>query len=222
MPAHGEPISIGKFGTVKNTYRVVQHAVIATSPGRAKAKTRACELCHNIHKRCVGPLPCKRCVQAGCAEFCFEHKRHKHTRGPINQNSGGTPARTSDSCKSGPPTISANTLGFTVPSALGSGCTYQALLDGACLPNNDLSHPIIHSQPPVANLTDYTGTVTQGHQYRHQYQQQQLPHAPKSGEVADYMSGMPLPHAFPTTVEMGMGFLHKGCSDATVGMSGYQ
>ena len=39
-----------------------------------------CEPCYNVHKRCVGPLPCERCVRVGCTERCVEHKRRSYTR----------------------------------------------------------------------------------------------------------------------------------------------
>ena len=37
-----------------------------------------CEYCYRVHKRCTGTFPCDRCVKAGCAEECTEHKRQRH------------------------------------------------------------------------------------------------------------------------------------------------
>ncbi|TBU36878.1 hypothetical protein BD309DRAFT_679867 [Dichomitus squalens] len=52
---------------------------------------RACESCHTVHKRCVGPLPCERCRKAGRAEQCFEHKRQKHDWSSLVQSTSCSP-----------------------------------------------------------------------------------------------------------------------------------
>ncbi|TBU36876.1 hypothetical protein BD309DRAFT_975064 [Dichomitus squalens] len=50
----------------------------SSHPEATKPRKTACEYCHSIHKRCIGRLPCARCVARGIWEDCTPHRRRKH------------------------------------------------------------------------------------------------------------------------------------------------
>ncbi|KAI1785890.1 hypothetical protein LXA43DRAFT_1036037 [Ganoderma leucocontextum] len=51
------------------------------SRGTQARKKAKCEYCYRVHKRCAGTFPCDRCIKAGCAVECTEHKRQRHNAG---------------------------------------------------------------------------------------------------------------------------------------------
>ncbi|KAI0780311.1 hypothetical protein C8Q74DRAFT_1447637 [Fomes fomentarius] len=58
---------------------------------RQLSRKKACENCHAVHKRCVGPLPCKRCKEDGYADRCIPHERRRHIRPSRSGNTGAPP-----------------------------------------------------------------------------------------------------------------------------------
>ncbi|PIL33854.1 hypothetical protein GSI_03560 [Ganoderma sinense ZZ0214-1] len=85
MRSIAEPSAIALAGA-SSTSATIKHltsAACLAESGKTRgtqARKKACEYCYRVHKRCSGTFPCDRCIKAGCAAACTEHKRQRHAR----------------------------------------------------------------------------------------------------------------------------------------------